>query len=118
MSASPETSTIKPEIDQTPKKLAIPETFDQTMQQVKSLSDALEKRIETAVNQDEKERYTRLLSQLKQSFVVKSEQAVDGTQESIAKLRSEVSPDQKKLLQDIEHAVKHGVNASVQVVNQ
>jgi hypothetical protein len=118
MSASTETSTTKPEIDQTPKKLAIPESFEQTMQQVKSLSDALEKRIETAVNQDEKERYTRLLSQLKQSFVVKSEQAVDGTQESIAKLRSEVSPDQKKLLQDIEHVVKHGVDASVQVVSQ
>jgi len=118
MNASPETTPVNPETSQIPKKLAIPETFDQTMQQVKSLSDALEKRIETAVNQDEKERYTRLLSQLKQSFVVKSEQAVDGTQESIAKLRSEVSPDQKKLLQDIEHAVKHGVDASVKAVDQ
>lgn len=118
MTASLEKTPLTLENMPVSQKLALPETFEQTMQQVKDLSDALENRIKKATTDSEREKYSGLLTKLKQSFVLKSGETVDGTQESIAKLRNEVSPDQQKLLEDVAHAVKHGVESSVNVAKQ
>jgi uncharacterized phage infection (PIP) family protein YhgE len=98
-----------------PEKPAIPagapvsaETREPQAQNPETILDALKKRAESAVTAEEREKFSNLADKLAKTLASKSERAVDGTKDALAEFRSGLSPDQKKMLQDAENALKSG----------
>ncbi len=108
MNSSPETSTPAENLPLKPGSLNLTENHEHPALDPERILDALKKRAESAVTKEEREKFQKLADKLSATLVSKSEQAVDGTKDAWTKLRSEISPEQKKILQDAETALKTG----------